>query len=88
MAFEPGHSYLLETVISTVELVFILDIAVAFRTSYLTFEGQEITDWRKIGARYLHHHFIIDILSVLPFSVVFPEFKLIGLVNIIKIVHV
>jgi len=30
-----------------------VDIMVQFRTSYITFEGQLITDWKLIALRYI-----------------------------------
>ena len=55
-----------------IDICFIVDIAVRFRTMYVSRadEGNElITDRRKIAHRYLHGYFTIDLLSVVPIDV-------------------
>lgn len=73
IAFQPPASFIIEIINSVIDLFFYIDIAIAFRTSYLTFEGFEVTDWRDIGRRYvLKGTFIFDLLSVLPFNTMTP----------------
>ena len=55
-----------------IDICFIVDIAVRFRTMYVSRadEGNElITDRRKIAHRYLHGYFTIDLLSVVPIDI-------------------
>jgi len=48
-----------------IDIFFILDICISFRTTYLTNKNEEIFDKRKIAMRYLLGQFTIDILPVL-----------------------
>lgn len=51
--------------------MFIVDIFVNFRTSYLNdATGQEITDTKKIAVQYLKARFWIDFLASIPFDLV------------------
>jgi Ion transport protein len=83
IAFEPPWSLTIEVVNSIIDLMFYIDIGIAFRTSYLTFEGFEITDWRKIAKKYIFHGtFLLDLLSVLPFNTMTPVSGLVRICGI------
>lgn len=73
IAFAPQFSLSIEILNSIIDLTFYIDIAIAFRTSYLTFDGFEVTDWKKIAYKYIvKGTFILDLLSVLPFNAMTP----------------
>jgi hypothetical protein len=46
VAFNPPVDFQIEIFESVMYWFFIVDIMVQFRTSYITFEGQLITDWK------------------------------------------
>lgn len=50
-----------------IDFIFVFDIILAFRTSYL-YKGEEITSVKKITIHYLTGRFMIDVLSILPFD--------------------
>lgn len=53
-----------------IDIVFIIDIVVNFRTAYhdpLT--GETVYDPYKIAKQYVHSWFIIDVVSGIPFGV-------------------
>jgi Ion transport protein len=91
LAFEPPENPVIVLLNASIELVFMIDIGIAFRTSYLTFEGEEIVNPKKIAHRYiLHGAFIFDLLSVIPFNLFTggANLKLLDLLGILKLVHV
>lgn len=52
-----------------VDICFLLDIIIVFRTTILDDDsGEEIKDWRIIARRYLYGRFTIDFLSTVPFD--------------------
>ena len=70
---DKGHSFLLgETVRiidSIVDLIFLLDIVIKFRTTYLdSKQSVEVREPHKIGKRYLKGTFFIDFISSVPFA--------------------
>lgn len=73
IAFEPPSIPAIEVINASIELFFIIDIGLAFRTSYLTHHGEEIIDWRKIAFNYIFRGaFFFDLLSVIPFNALTP----------------
>lgn len=57
---------------SVINLVFMIDIFLSFRTTYISsVSGDEIFDTKAIGIRYIiGGRFILDILSSIPFNAV------------------
>ena len=54
---------------SMIDLVFLGDIIVNFRTTFYDIEtGDEVFDAKRIGKQYLKGRFTIDLLSTLPFD--------------------
>jgi len=54
-----------------VDLAFVMDILIVFRTTILDDEsGDEIKDFKTIKHKYLHGRFTIDFLSTVPFDTV------------------
>lgn len=91
LAFEPPENPIIVLMNATIELFFMIDIGIAFRTSYLTFEGEEITSPKKIGKHYVFGGaFIFDLLSVIPFNLMTPgiDLKIMDLTGVLKLVHV
>ena len=73
ISFSPPLSPGIEIVNFCIDLMFYIDMGLCFRTTYLTFEGEEIVDWKKIGYRYIFKGtFLFDLLSVIPFNAMTP----------------
>lgn len=52
-----------------IDICFVIDIIVVFRTTLLDEDsGEEIKDWKIIGMAYLRGRFAIDFLSTVPFD--------------------
>lgn len=51
-----------------INILFLIDIVISFRTSYFNSEGEEVKDLKMIAKRYLKGMFIIDLLSSIPYS--------------------
>lgn len=54
-----------------IELFFIMDIVVHFRTSFVDMSGRIIYDQKKIAVHYLKGWFILDFLAALPFEALY-----------------
>ena len=54
-----------------IELFFIMDIVVHFRTSFVDLSGRIIYDQKKIAVHYLKGWFILDFLAALPFEALY-----------------
>ncbi|XP_077159726.1 voltage-gated delayed rectifier potassium channel KCNH8 isoform X1 [Paroedura picta] len=65
-----------------VEILFIIDIILNFRTTYVSKSGQVIFEARSICIHYVTTWFIIDLIAALPFDLLYA-FK----VNVVSIVH-
>ena len=50
-----------------VDLVFLIDIAVNFRTAQLSDEGSLITDPNEVARRYAHGWLVFDVIAGVPF---------------------
>lgn len=77
-----------------VDFIFLFDIIITFRTTYLdTNVGKEETDTHKIALSYLKGSFWVDFASSVPFGVFVPEsqpgvkslFNLLGLLKLLRI---
>lgn len=51
-----------------VDILFLVDIAINFRTTYASSDGSEISNQRLITKNYLHGSFTVDFLSTVPFD--------------------
>ena len=59
-----------------IDVVFLIDIAVNWRTSYFIKKtGEEITNQRDALISYFKGRFLIDLMSVIPFEYLEPIFK-------------
>ena len=77
-----------------VDLIFLIDIIITFRTTYLdTEKGEEVVDTHRIAKEYLNGSFTVDFASSVPFAVFFPEslpelksvVNLLGLLKLLRI---
>jgi hypothetical protein len=71
IAFEPPmfKSIINETFNHIIDAVFLIDIVINFRTTYIVeATGQELIDPRKIAIQYLKGRFIIDLFASVPFD--------------------
>lgn len=69
IAFDPPtlQSAAFETADNIIDFLFVLDIMVAFRTTYYDMEtGDEIFDPKKTGPAYIRDRFLIDFISTVP----------------------
>lgn len=53
-----------------VDFLFFIDIIVNFLSTYLTNEGDEVTDPRVIAKGYLKSWFLLDLIACVPFSLI------------------
>lgn len=52
-----------------IDILFVIDIVINFRTTYINSKGEEVYDPKEIRNKYmLGGRFWIDILSVIPFE--------------------
>ena len=59
----------LEKIALTIDICFVIDMIVVFRTTLLDEEtGDEIKDWKIIAMAYFRGRFAIDFLSTVPFD--------------------
>ena len=49
-----------------VDIAFVLDIFICFRTTYMDEIGKEVFDSRLIAMQYLSGSFLIDLVAALP----------------------
>lgn len=77
-----------------VDLIFLIDVILTFRTTYLdTDKGKEETDTHKIAIAYLRGSFAIDFASSVPFAIFVPDsqpslkslFNMLGLLKLLRI---
>lgn len=54
-----------------VEIIFIIDIILSFRTTYVNKKGEVVTNTKSILTHYLKGWFICDLLAALPFDVLY-----------------
>ncbi|XP_061100877.1 potassium voltage-gated channel subfamily H member 8-like [Conger conger] len=66
----------------SVEILFIIDIVLNFRTTYVSQSGQVIFDAQLICIHYMTTWFIIDLVAALPFDLLYA-FK----VSVVSVVH-
>lgn len=88
------NSYQSKTMDSIIDLTFIVDIIIRFRTTYIdTVSGEEILDSYAISMRYLtSYNFYIDVLSTIPIGD-FVEgenffLELLGLLKLLRVFRI
>ncbi|XP_046397487.1 potassium voltage-gated channel subfamily H member 4 [Ischnura elegans] len=56
-----------------VEALFILDIILNFRTTYVSGKGEVVSDGRSIALHYVRGWFLVDLLAALPFDLLYAS---------------
>lgn len=67
-----------------IDVFFICDLLVNFRTGYVAGNGAEVYDWKRVGKNYLQTWFAIDFVSSIPFDVLFNELSDVKSAKILK----
>ncbi|AWP19228.1 putative potassium voltage-gated channel subfamily H member 4 [Scophthalmus maximus] len=71
-----------------VELLFILDIVLNFRTTYVSQSGQVVYDARSIYLHYCTTWFFVDLIAALPFDLLYAfNITVTSLVHLLKTVR-
>ncbi|XP_077315705.1 voltage-gated delayed rectifier potassium channel KCNH4 [Lithobates pipiens] len=71
-----------------VEMLFILDIILNFRTTYVSHSGQVVYDPRSICIHYLATWFFVDLIAALPFDLLYAfNVTVTSLVHLLKTVR-
>lgn len=52
------------------DVMFLVDMIVVLRTSFVGEMGEEITNWRDIALNYLKGRFLIDLICSIPFDLI------------------
>uniref|UniRef100_A0A3Q3ISH0 Voltage-gated delayed rectifier potassium channel KCNH4 n=1 Tax=Monopterus albus TaxID=43700 RepID=A0A3Q3ISH0_MONAL len=85
------HSLVSRTTIASdiaVEMLFILDIVLNFRTSYVSQSGQVVYDTRSICLHYCTTWFFVDLIAALPFDLLYAfNITVTSLVHLLKTVR-
>ncbi|VEL06685.1 unnamed protein product [Protopolystoma xenopodis] len=63
----------LTTVDHLVDVMFIVDIIINFRTTYVNKNDEVVSHPRKIATHYFKGWFIIDLVAAIPFDLVFSR---------------
>ena len=67
--------------------VFMIDLIIGFRKAYLNeHDGTEVRDPWKIARRYMKFYFWIDLISALPFDMIFNN-STVELLTMVKIIR-
>ncbi|CAJ1076187.1 potassium voltage-gated channel subfamily H member 4a [Xyrichtys novacula] len=85
------HSLISRSTIGTdiaVEMLFILDIILNFRTTYVSQSGQVVYDTRSIYLHYCTTWFFVDLIAALPFDLLYVfNITVTSLVHLLKTVR-
>ena len=78
---------LIVTIDSMVDLFFVIDIIITFRTTYIDpISGEEVMDASMIANKYLRSfQFYIDVISTLPLDLISSNLAVLGLLKIQRI---
>ena len=74
-----------------INIMFLFDILLGFRTTYFDSQGQEVRDSGLIVKNYLRGMFVVDFLSSIPyryFALIVPAIKNISFLKILKITRI
>ncbi|CAH8560545.1 unnamed protein product [Schistosoma turkestanicum] len=66
-----GAPTLLSTVDILVDIMFIIDILINFRTTYVNKNDEVVSHPKRIAAHYIKGWFIIDLVAAIPFDLLF-----------------
>ena len=90
------HSVTVDVINLCVDFIFIIDMIIVFRTTIMDEYGNEISDYKIIGKKYLRGSFVVDLLSSIPFdsiAAIFIEeseaekFALLGILKMIRVLR-
>ncbi|KAM8824428.1 voltage-gated delayed rectifier potassium channel KCNH4-like [Synchiropus picturatus] len=94
VSHEPGddpHSQVSRSTIGSdisVEMLFILDIVLNFRTTFVSRSGQVVYDARSICLHYCSTWFFVDLIAALPFDLLYAfNITVTSLVHLLKTVR-
>ena len=78
------------TVESVINLVFMIDIFLNFRITFIsTVNGDEIFDPKQIAFKYIiEMRFILDVLSSIPFNAVGSSSEILPMLGMLKLIRV
>lgn len=83
-----GGAYIFELML---DFMYMLDILLQFRTTYVDSHGHVVTNWRNIFFRYVCGYFTIDLISSMPWDLILPdgsnqsETRLLKVVRLVKL---
>jgi len=77
------HKWLLINTI--LDLNFLLDMIIIFNSAYYDEYLKSVDDRGLIARKYLSGWFLIDLISIIPFDILFSELHLNGLVRFVRI---
>ena len=86
---ENSNNYALVDLI--INIFFLVDILIEFRSTYFDKNGMEIKNPKQIAERYLKGMFIIDLLSSIPYryvKLIIPFFSYLTICKILKITRI
>ena len=66
LAFQIGDSDIINGINWAVDSLFLIDIFVGFRTSYMNKDGKEVLSGSMIAKNYIQNSFLIDFIATIP----------------------
>lgn len=55
------------------KFVFVLDIVLNFRTTFVSKKGEVVSDSKLIALNYIRTWFVVDLLAALPFDLLYAS---------------
>ncbi|CAK1582047.1 unnamed protein product [Parnassius mnemosyne] len=68
-----GHPRISVTSDVVVEALFIIDIVLNFRTTFVSKKGEVVSDSKAIALNYIRSWFVVDLLAALPFDLLYAS---------------
>ncbi|XP_062526598.1 potassium voltage-gated channel subfamily H member 8 isoform X3 [Bombyx mori] len=70
---DEGHPRISVTSDVIVEALFIVDIVLNFRTTFVSKKGEVVSDSKAIALNYIRSWFVVDLLAALPFDLLYAS---------------
>ncbi|CAF4773979.1 unnamed protein product [Pieris macdunnoughi] len=70
---DEGHPRISVTSDVIVEALFIIDIVLNFRTTFVSKKGEVVSDSKAIALNYIRSWFVVDLLAALPFDLLYAS---------------
>ncbi|CAH2074190.1 unnamed protein product, partial [Iphiclides podalirius] len=70
---DEGHPRISVTSDVVVEALFIIDIVLNFRTTFVSKKGEVVSDFKAIALNYIRSWFVVDLLAALPFDLLYAS---------------